>query len=105
MVVTVHWQYQADGGDGWKTMPDFYSQLHEQEYQASAKRFEYDVPYAKGTKSYHYIVNFEAMTQTNERKGTVRKIRRWALVPIPSASARAGTLAVEDASEHVTWLT
>ena len=44
-------------------MPTFYSNLHEEKLEQGMHEFEYDVSYAGGTKSYHYLVSFDAMTQ------------------------------------------
>ena len=70
------WQFRDSTDVVWYDMPQFYSDLHEEKYQADVVEFEYDVWYARGTKCFHYCINFEAMTQRNMSRGKVRRIRR-----------------------------
>ena len=71
----VIWQYM-DESNKFVDMPQDYSAKHEEHFREDTLHFEYDVPYAKGTKTYHYKVNLPNMTQSNAKTGTVRNLRR-----------------------------
>ena len=72
----VLWQFRNQKDTDWKDMPTFYSDLHEGQFADNVVYFEYDVQYAKGTKNYHYCVDLNAWTQSNQNTGKVRRIRR-----------------------------
>ena len=71
----VFWQYMNEY-DEFVNMPVEYSSKYEEQLRAGNLSFEYDVPYARGTKVYHYEVNLTNMTQCNTRTRTVRNLRR-----------------------------
>ena len=71
------WQYRNSTDDKWKDMPKEYSDKHEVKYLRGEWNFEYDVHYGKdGEKTYHYVIDLNAMTQTNMKTRTVRRLRR-----------------------------
>ena len=71
----VIWQYMGDSNK-FVDMPRDYSAKYEEHFREDTLHFEYEVPYAKGTKTYHYKVNFPDMTQSNAKTGKVRNLRR-----------------------------
>ena len=59
-------------------MPPEYTAKHENKLNRQVMDFEYDVYYGPGkSKKYHYLVDLNAMTQTNMNTGTVRRLRRY----------------------------
>ena len=71
----VIWQYMNES-DKFVDMPQEYSAKYEEHFRQGTLEFEYDVAYAKGTKTYHYKVNLPNMTQSNAKTGKVRNLRR-----------------------------
>ena len=74
-VCQVIWQYMNESNK-FVDMPQDYSAKYEEHFREGTLNFEYNVPYAKGTKTYHYKVNFPDMTQSNAKTGKVRNLRR-----------------------------
>ena len=71
----VFWQYMNESNK-FVDMPPDYSAKYKEHFREGNLIFEYDVPYAKGLKTYHYEVNLPNMTQSNTRTGTLRNLRR-----------------------------
>ena len=70
----VIWQYMNESNK-FVDMSQDYSAKYEEHFREGTLVFEYDVAYAKGTKTYHYKVNLPNMTQSNAKTGTVRNLR------------------------------
>ena len=76
-VEKVTWEYANHDNSGWKKMPKFYSDLHEENSRINNFAFEYDVQYGRNKeKNYHYVVDLTNWLQTNTNTGKVRRIRR-----------------------------
>ena len=71
------WEYRDSKDEYWKDMPDWCSNLHEQEFQANKYWMTYNYQFGKNRdKNYEYKVDLNNFEQTNCNTGTIRRIRR-----------------------------
>ena len=65
----------------WTMMPDWCCRLHEMNMVAGNLSLGFVVPYDRsGSRTYRYTIDLVALEQRNEDTGTVRAIRRTAVV-------------------------
>ena len=90
-----YWEFEDRPGD-WRALPKFYSNMHEGHLRAGRETFEYDTPYAQGTKAGHYTIDLINMMLKNLDTGARKAIRRMAVFvvaapPRPPGDGRPGS--------------
>ena len=90
-----YWEFEDRPGD-WRALPKFYANMHEGHLRAGRETFEYDTPYAQGTKAGHYTIDLINMMQKNLDTGARKVIRRMAVFvvaapPRPPGDGRPGS--------------
>ena len=80
------WQFESDDDGTWEHMPSEFSKPLEEQLSRGVSMFEYDFPFASGTKFYHYEVDLEKFVQTNCTTKQSRRLRRLLVTHVGSVS-------------------
>ena len=76
------WQFEKKYSDcnQWVDMTEEQSQLLEQKLKDGVFVVQYDWIVGPGS-TWHYVIDFNKMTQVNETTGTTRRVRRIRIAP------------------------